>query len=842
VNKRVQGADERRDTAEAALLAIKVCDPACGSGHFLIAAAHRLARRLAAVRTGDEEPAPESTRQALRDVIGHCIYGVDINPMAVELCKVNLWMEALEPGKPLSFLDHRIQCGNSLLGATPALLREGIPDAAFTAIEGDDKKVCSELKKQNKKERAGWTALFTSSLEPWEGYGDLTAGMVALEEVDDATADGVREKALRYERAVGSREYRDARLLADTWCAAFVAPKTAPVTQAISEGVYRRVEADAGSAPAWLPGLVQDLAGQYRFFHWHVQFPEVFRVPPVVETSENEQTGRSGGFDVVLGNPPWERVKIQEKEWFAAQGRDDIAGAPNAAGRKKMILALADSDDSADQQLFRAFKDAQREAEGESQMLRVSGRYPLCGRGDVNTYTVFAELGRSSLAPRGRLGIIVPSGIAMDDTTKFFFRDLTELQSLVSLHGFDNEEFLFPGIDHRNRFCLLTVSGSGARVPEADFVFFARRPADLNDRERHFVLSADDIRLLNPNTGTCATFRSVRDAEITKAIYRRVPVLIEEGPPDVNPWGIKFMAMFHMANDSYLFRTRDQLEADGWSLDGNVFRRGDASLLPLVESKMMHYFDHRFGTYEGQSQGQARQGKLPEATLEQHRDSSFAALPNYWVSERQVAEEIDGTWKRPWLLGWRKITRATDARTFVPTLFPLAGYGDSGILGLPVAASATEALALVANMSTFVFDYVARQKQGGTNMNNFITAQLPVLPPESYRRPAPWSDGVTLLDWVAGRAIELVYTSDDMAPLAADCGVERDPFPWDDERRFRLRCELDAAYFHLYGVSIDDVEHVMDSFWVVRNRDEAAFGKYRTKLGVLTEYDRLRVS
>ena len=107
---------------EAAILKLKVVDPACGSGHFLIAAAHRIAKRLAAVRTGDEEPSPEAMRKALRDVIGHCIYGVDVNPMAVELCKVNLWMEALEPGKPLSFLEHRIQPGNSLLGATPALL------------------------------------------------------------------------------------------------------------------------------------------------------------------------------------------------------------------------------------------------------------------------------------------------------------------------------------------------------------------------------------------------------------------------------------------------------------------------------------------------------------------------------------------------------------------------------------------------------------------------------------------------------------------------------------------------------------------------------------------------
>src|SRR5690606_12377314 len=139
--------------AARAILNLKVCDPACGSGHFLVAAARRIARRLASVRSGDEEPSPQDVTQALRDVVGRCLYGVDVNPMAVELCKVALWMEALEPGKPLSFLDAHIQCGNSLLGATPALLEKGIPDEAFTAIEGDDKKACSEAKKRNKKER-----------------------------------------------------------------------------------------------------------------------------------------------------------------------------------------------------------------------------------------------------------------------------------------------------------------------------------------------------------------------------------------------------------------------------------------------------------------------------------------------------------------------------------------------------------------------------------------------------------------------------------------------------------------------------------------------------------------
>src|SRR5439155_17000987 len=200
------------------ILRLKVCDPACGSGHFLIAAAHRLAKHLASVRTGDAKPAPEAVRTALRDVIGHCIYGVDINPMAVELCKVSLWMEALEPGKPLSFLDHRIQVGNSLLGATPALLSHGIPDEAFQPIEGDDKAYCREWKKQNKEERKKHQQLllYRDAIEkPWEKLGNLAASVAQLDALPDESIKDVRTKERRYSDLVRSGAYESGRFLAD---------------------------------------------------------------------------------------------------------------------------------------------------------------------------------------------------------------------------------------------------------------------------------------------------------------------------------------------------------------------------------------------------------------------------------------------------------------------------------------------------------------------------------------------------------------------------------------------------------------------------------------------------
>src|SRR6266699_3355805 len=351
---------------EAAILNLKICDPACGSGHFLIAAAHRVAKRLAAIRTGEEEPAPEARRKALRDVVGRCIYGVDINPMAVELCKVSLWMEAIEPGKPLSFLEQHIQCGNSLLGATPALLAKGIPDSAFEPIEGDDKKICSEYKKKNKQQREGHRTLFDPEGQPWERLGDLAASIMQLEEMPDDTVEEIRRKQEYFTRLVKSNDYLFGRLWADTWCAAFVWKKNNEFAYPITEEVFRNIEKNPYSISTWMRDEIIHLREQYQFFHWHLAFPGIFRVPVKDEMPENEQVGWSGGFDVVLGNPPWEHTELKEQEWFAT--RDPEIAKSAGAERKQKIDALAISDPA----LYAAFLDAKREQDGWSHFVRNS--------------------------------------------------------------------------------------------------------------------------------------------------------------------------------------------------------------------------------------------------------------------------------------------------------------------------------------------------------------------------------------------------------------------------------------------------------------------------------------
>jgi hypothetical protein len=327
----------------SALLDLTVCDPACGSGHFLVAAARRIAKRIAAEETGESEPPEPEIRKALRRVVGRCIYGVDINPMAAELAKVSLWLEALEPGKPLSYLDQNIRVGNSLLGVTPVLLADGLPDAAFTPIEGDDRKVCAALKKQNAAERQGQHDLFSQSGIPVSNAVLAKRSAEITHTLPESLEDLHIHQQRQAEALATSSELRIQKLLADAWCAAFVQPKT-DVTRstAITHAVLENFGVDDSSLNlAAAEDLVADLTRQYRFFHWHIEFPHIFRVGNGAHDL-NPATGWSGGFSCVIGNPPWERVKLQEQEFFASRSTE-IASAANKAEREKLIMALPDT-------------------------------------------------------------------------------------------------------------------------------------------------------------------------------------------------------------------------------------------------------------------------------------------------------------------------------------------------------------------------------------------------------------------------------------------------------------------------------------------------------------------
>ena len=247
---------------------------------------------------------------------------MDINPDAVELCKVALWMEALVPGKPLSFLDHHIQQGNSLLGTTPALLKRGIPDAAFEPIEGDDKAVCRDYRKQNRDERGRQTTMFDLfAKSEIIRLSNVAPALARIETMGDDSIEALHAKEQAYREFKESTPYEFARLLADAWCAAFVIPKVVvpPLEPRVTltESTFRKLENNPNVVSREVKDEIAKLAGRYHFFHWHLAFLNVFQPKPSEEIGDDEILGWDGGFDVVLGNPPWERIKIQEQEWFA---------------------------------------------------------------------------------------------------------------------------------------------------------------------------------------------------------------------------------------------------------------------------------------------------------------------------------------------------------------------------------------------------------------------------------------------------------------------------------------------------------------------------------------------
>ncbi len=810
---------------EQALLSLKIVDPACGSGHFLLAAARRVGKELAKIRTGETQPPPEPLREAMRDVIQNCIYGVDLNPLAVDLCKVALWIEGFCSGKPLNFLDHRIKCGNSLVGVLDIeCLDEGIPDEAFKAVTGDEKKLATELKKRNKREREtdlqGQLSLFGNRestraeyVESWRQLGEFA----------ETTPQEVREKEQRYRQTRTNQGWYRDYSACNLWVAAFfmglrgenlpLIPTTATLSEVLRGNLQHQELIDA----------VNGLAEEKHFFHWCLEFPEVFE---------------SGGFDCVLGNPPWERIKLQEKEFFAARSLD-IANAQNKAAREKLIQELPRENP----ELAQAFEDAKHDAEAQGKFIREGGRFPLTAVGDINTYAVFAETTRKLISPLGRVGVIVPTGVATDDTCKRFFGDLIKTQALASLYDFENRERLFAAVDSRMKFSLLALTGKP--ITRGNFAFFLTQPKQLDNQARLFQLAPKDIALINPNTLTCPVFRSSKDADLTKKIYQRVPVL-ENEKIGSNPWGISFMAMFHMANDSGLFKNE-------WGKD----------LVPLYEAKMFHQFDHRWATYTDNRDTR-------DLTDGEKSDPSFAVQPRYWVSRVEVERKLHGKWDKDWLLGFRRICRSTDERTAIFSLSPKVAFGDSVFIMFPSLKNSLLVSCLYSYLNSLVFDFITRQKMGGTNFSFFILKQLPVLPPETYTEKD--------LEFIVPRVLELVYTAYDMQPFAQDLWGESGtriqeliiqqweknqgtkltspeqpptPFTWHPNRRALIRSELDAYYAKLYGLTRDELRYILDptevygadfpseTFRVLKNNEIKQFGEYLTQRLVLESWDRM---
>ncbi len=552
--------------------------------------------------------------------------------------------------------------------------------------------------------------------------------------------------------------------------------------------------------------LVSEPAVDPKALGWHKAFPFIFG------------EGGAGGFACVIGNPPWERVKVQDREFFSLTD-PKTAEAVSASDRKQRIAAMPTVNPELHSSYLVARERAQKMLDYARLPVTQGGRYPLTGKGDINLYMLFAELASKLVAPDGLVGLLVPSGIATDDTTKEFFSGLMDSKQLVSLYDFENRDKVFEDVDSRFKFSALVFGGAKRETKQADFVFFARAVEETAERnkQRHIALTAADMALLNPNTKTCPIFRTRRDADLTKRIYKRIPILLDKNRQQGgNPWDIKFFTMFHQTNDAAHFQPAKVWVKKGYQLAGNVYKKLKKRVLPLYEAKMVQAFDHRAASVLVDEGNWVRQGQKTETTLVEHQNPEFCALPRWWVEETTVDKTLEAQpGNQPWFMGFKDITSPTNERTMIASFLPRSAVTNKFVLLLTDAAPRRQAC-LLANLNSLIFDYVTRQKVGGITLNFFIVEQLPTLPPDTYADKSPWSKKETLECWISERVLKLSCTAEDLKPLATACGFSGSEgggvHKWRDAERLQLRAELDAAFAHLYGISEDDFAYMLSTF------------------------------
>ena len=831
------------DPAEA-VLDLKVLDPAMGSGHFLVTAvdflsdyiselieyvpavpawldgayASPLVQRIERIRHDILQRAKASnwvideaqlTDQAIirRMVLKRCIYGVDKNRLTVELAKVSLWLHSFTVGAPLSFLDHHLRVGDSLIGVR-------VQDAT------------GEL------HRLG--GLFAGSAIA--GAEAATAGMQRIEAMSDADVAEVRESASLFARV--EETTADLRGLLDFFCGwrwitagmktrekdraegQLVAALRDDAYSLLARGPEQMEAPPHADAAAWMQFTdlwrnARAIADREGFLHWEAAFPGVWQ--------HWQNVRPEGGFDAVIGNPPWDRIKLQEVEWFATRA-PELALAPTAAARRKGIQRLRDAGDP----LAAAFDDAKARADNLGQLVRVSGDYPLLGGGDINLYSLFVERAMHLVKPDGLVGLLTPSGIYADKTAADFFKSVSMGGRLRGLFDFENKKIFFKDIHASFKFCALIVGGEARRFNETRCAFFLHDTAEIDDANRCFPLAPSDFTRVNPNTGTAPVFRTRRDADITRRIYERHPVLVDRsGGGERKAWPVKYVTMFHMTNDSHRFRTAAQLDAEGfYPVQGNRWKRGEALYLPLYEGKMVQAFDHRAASVVVNPENLNRPAQPREATGEERANPDWLPDPQFWVS----LDDAEWPAGLGWTVAFKDVTAPTNVRTMIAAVIPRSACGNTLPILMPDAVESAayreNACLLAACLDSFALDFVARQKVQGQHLNWFVVEQLPVLSVDSHDRPFGTTTARAL---VRDHVLRLTYTAHDMAPFARDLGYDGPPFPWNDEDRRHLRARLDALYFHLYGLSRHAAGYVLDTFPIVRREDEKLFGRYRTR-------------
>ncbi|KQN08785.1 restriction endonuclease [Sphingomonas sp. Leaf28] len=828
------------------ILSLRVCDPAMGSGHFLVSLVDKLADNVldamaeaASLGADIEYTSPLATKIediratitknaraanwtidetqlddrhiVRRMVLKRCIYGVDKNPMAVELAKVALWLHTFTVGAPLSFIDHHLHAGDSLFGLW---VRDAIDKASSL---GGELLWNDALRNAQRSAEAMKTIEALTDVEIAEAH--RSAAMYADVELMTGELDSFVSFIHALEWLKLSKVEKDlVRLWLD---GRFGDPvPIARGKKAPERGKAKQAEVE-GFTLIWQ--RARELIVEEKFLNWQISFPGVWD-----GWAEKE---RLGGFDAVVGNPPWDRIKLQEVEWFAAR-RPEIARQVKAASRKEMVDALERAGDP----LFDEFERAQERANDTLRMARKSGQFPSLSKGDINLYSLFVERAKALVRPDGMIGLLVPIGIGADKNSAAFFSAIAEAQELKAFMAFENKrKWLFKDVHAEDQPTVIVMSNKAR--PFKTFRYAVKLTSlPKADDGLTVEMTATTLLAVNPNTGTVPIFRTFEDTKIVTGAYSRLPVLVHRsGQGASTDWDAKYSTMFHMTNDSEFFRTRTELEEDesAWNIGRERYASASGEWMPLYEGKSIQQYNHRYASVITPAGSVSGQGQGIHSKAVELLNPDFVTSPRYWVSAALVRGMDHG-----YAIGFNDICNTNNARSVIAAIVPRVGTGNKLPLldGLP----ASQASLLLANLNSVILDYIARNKIQSRNLNKYILEQLPVVPPSGYARM--FGDR-SAADIVRSAALELTYTSHDIAAFAIDMGYVDvngrvlPPFVWDDDRRLKLRAKLDAVYFILYGVfnsahpaqSRDDIRYIYSTFSTVERDELSKWDRYRSR-------------
>lgn len=835
------------------MLDLKICDPAMGSGHFLVSLVDYLADnilqaidesetegfipwsdvnnpyvssvsdRIASIRLLISQQAQEhgwSIREEQLDdkqivrrmILKRCIYGVDKNPMAVELSKVSLWLHTFTVGAPLSFLDHHLRCGDSLFGEWVGNFRN----------ELSQKGILFAYHEISQAENAA-------------------KGMNIIEELTDADISEVKTSYSTFEEVEKATTPLNTFLQlyqAFRWIASSKEDKE--VVEAWVRGEYGKpiliisgkeiITSDSKKAQRFKELLeeARQLVKEERFFNWEVAFPGVWKY-----WSRDEP---EGGFDAVIGNPPWDRMKLQQIEWFASR-KPEIAKAARAADRRRMIKELEDKYDP----LWKEYERALRQAEKAMLRARKDGQYPFMSSGDFNIYALFVERSDRLLKNKGYIGLVLPVGIAYDKGNSKFFGSLSDTQRIQTLYVFENKGgVFFKDVHHEDKPTIFIFGGKDRKFDTISCAFFIHELKELDDPNRSFELDSREFSLINPNTKTAPIFRNRKDAEIVGRIYSKYPILIDHTVnPTSNIFNIKYHTMFHMTNDSGDFVTLNELNKQGaYPIEKSTYKSAEGIFLPLYEGKMIEQYNHRYASIKAETSNISGQGAIIDTKLQNLQDPDYAPMPRYWINSKFVT--VPGNIQ--WSLGFRGISNVNNHRTFIACIVAKYGYGNSLPIYLNDANNIEEYKTnmpyMLANMNSFIFDYVVRQKIQSRNINAYMVEQLPFIHPSTYTQRI---DRIKIGEFIKEHVLHLTYTAQDMHAFAKDMGYDGEPFIWDEKDRMHRMAKLDALYFNLFEISEDDADYILSTFPIVKRLDEEKHGRYITRDLILNYMRALKV-